>query len=163
MALYTFLHPKCTIRSFLPLTCSFFSSISSTSFSSLRRNHRFPPPPEASLPPVPKKVPFKASAHGKSWQDPYHWMSNTKDPDLSEYLNRENLYAEAFMADTHNLQRALFSEMISRMPTKISTPPERFGPWFAHFPPTLFQLLANLRSFFYILCLDCPCFDISQF
>ncbi|KAF3431635.1 hypothetical protein FNV43_RR26366 [Rhamnella rubrinervis] len=137
MAPYTFLHPKCTIRrSFLPLACSLFSSISSSSFSSLRRSHRFPPTPETSPPPVPKKVPSNVSAHGKSWQDPYNWMSNTNDPDLSLYLNRENSYADAFMADTHNLQRTLFSEMISRMPPKISTPPERFGPWlyYQHFP-----------------------------
>uniref|UniRef100_F6HGE8 Prolyl endopeptidase n=1 Tax=Vitis vinifera TaxID=29760 RepID=F6HGE8_VITVI len=80
-------------------------------------------------PPVPKKVPFTVSAHGTSWQDPYHWMSNTADPDLSAYLRHENSYAEAFMADTLNLQRTLFSEMNSRMPTNISTPTERWGPW----------------------------------
>lgn len=56
-------------------------------------------------------------------------MSNTNDPDLSDHLNQENSYTEAFMADTHNLQRTLFSEMKSRMPTTVSTPPERWGPW----------------------------------
>ncbi|KAL5553798.1 hypothetical protein UlMin_041199 [Ulmus minor] len=104
------------------------SFIKRVSFSSLCGSFRFPPPPQAP-PPVPKKIPFQVSFHGRTWQDPYHWMSNTNDPDLSHYLDRENSYAQAFMAETHNLQRTLFSEMKNRMPTRISTPPERWGPW----------------------------------
>ncbi|PQQ17042.1 dipeptidyl aminopeptidase BI [Prunus yedoensis var. nudiflora] len=125
------LKPKCSIkRSSLSLSFCLFANVSSSLFSTLCRGHPFsPPPPPASPPPVPKKVPFTVSVHGRSWQDPYHWMSNTNDPDLSEYLNKENAYSEAFMADTGNLQRTLFSEMTRRMPTKISTPPERWGPW----------------------------------
>ncbi|CAL8994756.1 unnamed protein product [Prunus brigantina] len=125
------LKPKCSIkRSSLSLSFCLFPSISSSLFSTLCRGHPFSPPyPPASPPPVPKKVPFTVSVHGRSWQDPYHWMSNTNDPDLSEYLNKENAYSEAFMADTGNLQRTLFSEMTRRMPAKISTPPERWGPW----------------------------------
>ncbi|KAI9169466.1 hypothetical protein LWI28_012690 [Acer negundo] len=80
-------------------------------------------------PPVPKKLPFTVSAHGFTWQDPYHWMKHTPDPDFIKHLHRENSYALGFMADTHNLQRTLFSEMKNRMPTNISTPPERWGPW----------------------------------
>ncbi|KAH9707826.1 prolyl oligopeptidase family protein [Citrus sinensis] len=80
-------------------------------------------------PPVPKKIPYEASAHGLTWQDPYHWMKNTNDPDFINYLNHENSYAQAFMSDTQTLQRTLFSEMKNRMPSNISTPPERWGPW----------------------------------
>ncbi|XP_060669574.1 uncharacterized protein LOC107429092 [Ziziphus jujuba] len=131
MVVSTLLHqPKYSIRRLsLSFTFSLFSNISSSSsFSSLCRSHPFLPNPEPP-PPVPKKVPFNVSVHGRTWQDPYHWMSNTKDPDFSEYLNRENSYAEAFMADTHKLQRTLISEMTGRLPPNISTPPERFGPW----------------------------------
>ncbi|KAH9772228.1 prolyl oligopeptidase family protein [Citrus sinensis] len=80
-------------------------------------------------PPVPKKIPYEASAHGLTWQDPYHWMKNTNDPDFINHLNHENSYAQASMSDTQTLQRTLFSEMKNRMPSKISTPPERWGPW----------------------------------
>ncbi|XP_021912299.1 uncharacterized protein LOC110826029 isoform X3 [Carica papaya] len=80
-------------------------------------------------PPLPKKVPFTVSAHGMTWQDPFYWMRNTTDPDFVEYLKQENSYAQAFMADTKNIQRTLVSEMKSRMPEKFSTPPERWGPW----------------------------------
>ncbi|XP_043717411.1 protease 2 isoform X2 [Telopea speciosissima] len=100
---------------------SFFSSTCNAKVPSFTFPETFPP--------VPKKIPFTVSAHGRTWEDPYHWMSNPEDPDLSNYLNQENLYAEAFMADTENLQRELLLEMRSRMPPKISTPPEHWGPW----------------------------------
>lgn len=56
-------------------------------------------------------------------------MRNAKDPDFVDYLNQENSYAQAFMADTQNLQRTLLEEMKNRLPTQISTPPERWGHW----------------------------------
>ncbi|KAL8229914.1 hypothetical protein R6Q57_014814 [Mikania cordata] len=108
------------------------NSIHSYFYSSIRHRTKPPPPsplPSSPSPPVAKKVPFEVKAHGVSWEDPYHWMSNTHDPDLLNHLNLENHYSEAFMADTHNLQRTLFSQMMSRVPDQISTPPERWGPW----------------------------------
>lgn len=56
-------------------------------------------------------------------------MRNINDPDLVSHLRNENSYAEAFMADTEELQRTLFGEMKRRIPRKICTPPERWGPW----------------------------------
>ncbi|CAH9131191.1 unnamed protein product [Cuscuta epithymum] len=83
----------------------------------------------AQTPPAAKRVPFTVSAHGKSWVDPYHWMRKTDDPDFMSYLQQENAYAEAFMEDTQEMQRTLYTEMVSRIPSRISTPPERWGPW----------------------------------
>nr|XP_011462973.1 PREDICTED: prolyl endopeptidase-like isoform X1 [Fragaria vesca subsp. vesca] len=118
------LNQKCSLQK--SLTFTLIPNISSSLFSTLCcRDH----PTLHSSPPVPKKVPFTVSAHGTTWQDPYRWMSNTDDPDLSDHLSRENSYADAFMADSRGLQRTLVSEMTSRMPTKISTPPELWGPW----------------------------------
>lgn len=146
MALASLLSPKRSIKGYtLSLSFLFIPNASSSLFSSLCRGHPFSPPPQA--PPVPKKVPFTVTAHGRTWQDPFHWMSNTNDPDLSEYLSQENSYSEAFMADTHFLQCTLFSEMKSRMPATISTPPERWGPWFVHFAPTHFVFLAKFYNF----------------
>ncbi|KAE9605614.1 putative oligopeptidase B [Lupinus albus] len=104
-------------RSCRTIPSSFFSSSC----------HRFTPPPQA--PPSPNKIPFTVSVHGKTWQDPYHWMSNTNDPHFLQHLHRENTYAEAFMADTLKMQSTLSSEMKSRIPATISTPPERWGSW----------------------------------
>ncbi|KAJ0986829.1 hypothetical protein J5N97_005185 [Dioscorea zingiberensis] len=108
----------------------------SSSFSSCKRRSLSPFLPSPFKPPFPKKIPTTISVHGSSWDDPFHWMSNTADPDLLHYLDQENSYAEAFMADTQELQRTLFSEMKGRMPPKVSTPPERWGKWlyYQHVP-----------------------------
>lgn len=80
--------------------------------------------------PVARKIPVATSAHGRTWYDPYQWMSNLEDPALTRHLQDENSYTEAFMADTIQLQKQLQAEMQSRMPPEFSTPPERWGPWF---------------------------------
>lgn len=56
-------------------------------------------------------------------------MADTGDPDLTDYLVRENAYADAFMAGTAGLRRELVADMKSRIPANITTPPERWGPW----------------------------------
>ncbi|XP_051146105.1 uncharacterized protein LOC127261771 isoform X2 [Andrographis paniculata] len=95
-----------------------------------RKSEHFssPPAPHLLSPPA-KKVLSKATAHGVDWQDPYRWMSNINDPDFTNYLNDENSYAEAFMRDTEEIQRTLYTEMVSRLPASISTPPQRWGSW----------------------------------
>lgn len=122
-------------------------AITSFFFSSRCRLHPFTPPLQVP-PPTPKKVPFTVSVHGNTWQDPYHWMSNTEDPNFLEYLNQENSYAEAFMADTNKLQSKLSSEMKRRIPTTVSTPPERWGPWLVNLMPCISCLRNVLRTVF---------------
>ncbi|XP_057777518.1 uncharacterized protein LOC130995998 [Salvia miltiorrhiza] len=102
---------------------TFHSCVFPKVFSTACRKSQFPPPPVA------KKVPFAATAHGLTWKDPYRWMSNTSDPDFISYINQENSYADAFMRDTLQLHNTLYSEMVSRLPPDITTPPERWGPW----------------------------------
>ncbi|EPS64779.1 hypothetical protein M569_09999, partial [Genlisea aurea] len=79
--------------------------------------------------PVAKKVEFEATAHGASWQDPYHWMSDVRDPDFIRYIDEENSYTHAFMRETEKMQKILYSEMVSRLPAEVTTAPERWGPW----------------------------------
>ncbi|KAJ0851904.1 putative peptidase S9A domain, alpha/Beta hydrolase [Helianthus annuus] len=86
-----------------PTTHPLTTTLHSYFYSSLR--HQKPP---SQPPPEPKKIAFNVKAHGVSWEDPYHWMSNTHDPDLLNYLKHENDYSEAFMFDTRNLQSSLF-------------------------------------------------------
>lgn len=137
------------LTSILPLSFHLIPAISCS-----RAVHTFPSTSQP--PPIAKKVPFTLSAHGLTWQDPYYWMRNTNDPDFIDYLNQENSYAQAFMADTENLRRTLFSQMKNRMPARISTPPERWGPWFVRFIPTPFHafswfpcLFIFVTSFFF--------------
>ncbi|EOA34106.1 hypothetical protein CARUB_v10021611mg [Capsella rubella] len=111
-------------------TISSILSLAISSFSTqcfVRRTASLSVPTEA--PPVPKKIPFTVSTHGITRQDSYHWMKNTDDTDFVNFLERENSYAHAFMADTETLRRDLISEMKTRIPEEICTPPERWGPW----------------------------------
>ena len=148
MALLSLLVSKPSLKtSFLPLTSHLIPIIPSSPLSSHCTTPTFPLPSQS--PPVPKKRPFNISAHTRTWQDPYHWMRNAKDPDFVDYLNQENSYAQAFMADTQNLQRTLLEEMKNRLPTQISTPPERWGHWFFPFAPILLTVMTNFITLHY--------------
>ncbi|KAL6573596.1 hypothetical protein OROHE_002055 [Orobanche hederae] len=118
-------------KKLLPSTFYLYPKLPSLALFSTfsRKGEHFYFTPRAHRPPTAKKVPFTATEHGLTWQDPYHWMSDISDPDFISYINQENAYAEAFMRDTEEMQRTLYSEMVSRMPSKIITPPERWGPW----------------------------------
>lgn len=48
---------------------------------------------------------------------------------MDMYMEQEEKYAEAVMADTERLQSKLQSEMASRLAFDLSTPPLRWGPW----------------------------------
>lgn len=119
------------LRRSKPATISSVLSLAISSFSTqcfVGRTASLSVPTEA--PPVPKKIPFTVTTHGITRQDPYRWMRNTDDTDFLNFLERENSYAQAFMADTETLRHDLVSEMKSRIPEEIFTPPERWGPWF---------------------------------
>lgn len=84
-----------------------------------------------SLPPAALQQPCVKEAHGVKWDDPYHWMSNpSQKAFLVEHLHQENKYADVVMADTLQLQQTLVREMVSRMGSELSVPPERWGSWY---------------------------------
>ncbi|POO02693.1 Peptidase S9A, prolyl oligopeptidase [Trema orientale] len=92
--------------------------------------------PKAANPPTPPKPPQKPqsfSHHDQTWEDPYSWMSSLNDKvamrHMDIYMEQEEKYAEAVMADTDRLQSKLQSEMASRLSFDLSTPPLRWGPW----------------------------------
>lgn len=91
------------------------------------------PPPSPPSPPRPPKKPVSFSLHGESWEDEYNWMSQLSDKvamrHMDVYMEQEEKYTEAVMADTDRLQSKLHSEMASRLAADLSTPPLRWGPW----------------------------------
>uniref|UniRef100_A0A0E0B4B8 Prolyl endopeptidase n=1 Tax=Oryza glumipatula TaxID=40148 RepID=A0A0E0B4B8_9ORYZ len=119
-------------RHHLPAVLRLFST-------SCRRGHPTQPPQHPSPaplplpPPVAKKVPFTASAHGRPWSDPYHWMRDTSDPDLAALLEAENAYADAFVDSAGEggggLRARLAAEMRARLPPSAASPPQPWGPW----------------------------------
>ncbi|KAL9246314.1 hypothetical protein vseg_019864 [Gypsophila vaccaria] len=109
----------------------------------------------AAKPPTPRKEVSKITLHGRVWDDPYRWMSHIRGPHFAPYLRLENDYARLFMDDTAALQALFSSEMASRFPSNIHSPPYPWGPWlyYQYIPegkdyPVLCRRLGSLGSLF---------------
>ena len=61
--------------------------------------------------------------------DAYSWLRNRDDPRVSEFLQEENVRAEAAMAHTKPLQEALYREILSRIQETDASVPYRMGPY----------------------------------
>ena len=95
----------------------------------------FKAPQELSVP-VAAKHSFEQTYHGVTTQDNYHWLradnwqEAMREPeklpaDITAYLEAENAYFKAAMADTEDLQKALVEEMRGRMKEDESGVPEK--------------------------------------
>ncbi len=91
-------------------------------------------------PPRAEKRPVKSVHHGIEWVDDYAWLRAEnwrevmKDPsalpqDIRAYLEAENAWQEAVMADTAPLRERLFAEMKGRIREDDSTVPVSDGPY----------------------------------
>jgi oligopeptidase B len=60
-------------------------------------------------------------APGGTRIDEYYWMKDRDDPEVMEYLEAENAYAESLMAGTGGLRDSLVAEMASRIPSSDTT------------------------------------------
>ena len=77
------------------------------------------------IPQLAKKLELK-SCHNIEWEDPYSWIHQKNilevlkdksklDPEVKEYLDQENSYAEHHLKDTKTLQKKLFDEIKGRI------------------------------------------------
>jgi oligopeptidase B len=91
-------------------------------------------------PPRAAKRPVTSTYHGAMLVDDYawlradNWQEVMRDPALLDaeiraYLEAENAYTEAVMADTGALQERLFAEMKARIKEDDSSVPAKHGPW----------------------------------
>jgi oligopeptidase B len=96
--------------------------------------------PAAMLPPRAARKPVTATHHGITISDDYAWLRAANwqdvmrdptvlDPEIRTYLEAENAYMEAAMADTRPLQETLFQEMKARIKEDDSSVPSPDGPW----------------------------------
>ena len=70
---------------------------------------------EMPLPPVAHREPTTTTLHGQTLHDDYAWLRNKDSQEVTAYLESENAYAEAWMADTKELQETLYREMLSHI------------------------------------------------
>ena len=67
------------------------------------------------VPPVAKIIPHTLEIHGHKREDNYYWLNDRENPEVIDYLNKENEYYNAITADTKDFQKELFEEMKSRI------------------------------------------------
>ncbi|MDD3838647.1 MAG: S9 family peptidase, partial [Phenylobacterium sp.] len=91
-------------------------------------------------PPKARKEPRRIEQLGRTRIDDYAWLRDDnwqqvlRDPsvlraDIRAYLEAENAYTKAMLADTEALQAQLFEEMKGRIKQDDSTVPAPDGPW----------------------------------
>lgn len=64
--------------------------------------------------PKARKIEHYINTHNDNRYDPYYWLNQRENPDVIQYLNDENAYAEHVMTDTEGFQEVLFEEMKAR-------------------------------------------------
>src|SRR6476620_4969335 len=65
--------------------------------------------------PIAKVVPHTLKEHGNVRIDNYYWLNERENPEVIDYLNKENEYYENDTAHTKAFQQVLFDEMKSRV------------------------------------------------
>ncbi|GAB5465872.1 MAG: oligopeptidase B [Candidatus Kapaibacteriales bacterium] len=82
-------------------------------------------------PPVPNKLPKELTKHGDKRIDNYFWMNQRDTPEVLDYLNAENKYADSVMAPINDIENELFEEMKTRLiPNESTVPYKKNGYWY---------------------------------
>jgi oligopeptidase B len=72
-------------------------------------------PSSVPAPPVARKVHTENHINGGDLVDDYHWLREKSKPEVAQYLEAENAYAESVMKPTDGLQKKLYDEMVSHI------------------------------------------------
>ena len=67
------------------------------------------------IPPVAAVKPHTLKKHNDARIDNYYWLKDRENPEVIDYLNKENSYYDAMTLETKDLQKSLFEEMKSRI------------------------------------------------
>ncbi len=82
-------------------------------------------------PPATKKEAKVFKEHGGRRTDDYYWLNNPKDSNVINHLRAENVYTDAYLKPTEDLQKKLYDELVARIPGKDqSLPTKRNGYWY---------------------------------
>jgi len=74
-------------------------------------------------PPDATKKPKQLTMHGDTRIDNYYWLNQRDNPEVIDYLEKENEYKEAVLNPTRDLQKELFKEMKGRIKENDSSVP----------------------------------------
>src|ERR1700677_4871388 len=80
-------------------------------------------------PPIAPKKHTETALHGVVLTDDYAWLRDKENPEVTAYLDAENIYAEAVMAPLAGLREELYREMLSHVKQTDVSVPYRDGAW----------------------------------
>nr|WP_033075208.1 S9 family peptidase [Sphingopyxis sp. MWB1] len=91
-------------------------------------------PPALPAAPVAEQRPHSFSLHGRTFEDPWHWLRDPDyptidDEDVLAYVKAENAYFEAAMKPHDALVETLFQEMKGRIKEADASVPQKDGDW----------------------------------
>lgn len=82
-------------------------------------------------PPKAAKIPTNLEKHGDVRTDNYFWLNQRDNPEVIDYLERENDYNDKMTASTKAFQKSLFEEMKSRIKEQDESVPYKYnGYWY---------------------------------
>jgi oligopeptidase B len=80
----------------------------------------------AEIPPIAKRIDHREVRHEATLVDPYFWLRDKKNPEVTRYLEAENAYTAAMTKDVQPFADALYKEMLSHIrQTDLSVPVRR--------------------------------------
>ena len=71
--------------------------------------------PENTIPPIAKIIPKTLEKFDSVRNDNYFWLNDRENPEVIDYLNKENAYYKKMTAHTKPFQKELFEEMKGRI------------------------------------------------
>lgn len=81
--------------------------------------------------PKARKQPMELIAHNDIRIDDYFWLNDRENPEVIDYLNRENEYYQQKTKHTEAFQKSLFEEMKSRIKEDDASVPYKYnGYWY---------------------------------
>ena len=83
-------------------------------------------------PPFAAQRPRILEAHGDRRVDPYYWLRERDNPEVTAYLEAENSYADAVMAPTVPLQERVYREIVGRVQQTDTTAPAMYKGWWTY-------------------------------
>ena len=82
-------------------------------------------------PPLANKIPKELKIHGDVRVDEFYWLNDRENPEVIDYLNKENDYYKQETKHTKKFQEDLFEEMKSRIKKDDSSVPYKYnGYWY---------------------------------
>ena len=86
--------------------------------------------PEKIQPPIAKIIPKKLDKFGDVRIDNYFWLNDRKNPEVIDYLNKENAYYKKMTAHTKVFQKVLFEEMKARIKEEDESVPYLYNGYY---------------------------------